>query len=58
LSFDESDIAVVDAARCKGCGLCIDNCPTDALAFEARRVYHDITTKSVKSLGSGMVPLD
>ena len=58
LSFDENDIAVVDGARCKGCGLCIENCPTNALAFEPRRVYFDIATKSVKSLGDEMLHLD
>jgi ferredoxin len=58
LSFDENDIAVVDAAKCKGCGLCIESCPTDVLAFEPRRVYYDITMKSVKSLGNEMAHLD
>jgi Pyruvate/2-oxoacid:ferredoxin oxidoreductase delta subunit len=58
LSFDENGVAVVDAASCKGCGLCIESCPTEILAFEPRRVYFDITTKSVKSLGDEMLHLD
>jgi ferredoxin len=58
LSFDENDIAVVDAASCKGCGLCIENCPTDALAFAPRQTYYDIRTKSIKNLGDQRVQLD
>ncbi len=35
---------LVATERCKGCGLCIDACPTDALALDGARVngmgYH------------------
>ncbi len=35
---------LVETERCKGCGLCIDACPTDALALDGTRVnamgYH------------------
>jgi Pyruvate/2-oxoacid:ferredoxin oxidoreductase delta subunit len=58
LSFDDRGIAAVDPARCKGCGLCIEHCPTDALAFEPRQTTYDITTKTVKHLGSAMVSID
>jgi ferredoxin len=58
LSFDQNDIAEVDADKCKGCGLCIENCPTDALAFAPRQTYYDIRTKSIKSLGDHKVQLD
>ena len=58
LSFDERDVAVVDAAKCKGCGLCIEHCPDDVLVLQPRQTYYDITTKTVRHLGSEMVHLD
>jgi Pyruvate/2-oxoacid:ferredoxin oxidoreductase delta subunit len=58
LSFDDNDMVVVDSARCKGCGLCIEHCPTDALIFETRQTYFDIRTKTVRDLGKGLVHLD
>jgi Pyruvate/2-oxoacid:ferredoxin oxidoreductase delta subunit len=58
LSFDEDGIAVVDSAACKGCGLCTEHCPTDVLVMQPRQTYYDITTKTVRHLGSEMVHLD
>ena len=34
---------VVDAERCKGCGLCVEACPTDEIALSAQinlKGYH------------------
>jgi len=28
-----SDIAVIDEAKCIGCGACIDGCPFDAISM-------------------------
>ncbi|MBM4422725.1 MAG: 4Fe-4S dicluster domain-containing protein [Chloroflexi bacterium] len=30
---EERPVPVVDAARCNGCGLCVEACPTGALAM-------------------------
>jgi Fe-S-cluster-containing hydrogenase component 2 len=32
----EDDIAVLDAERCIGCGVCVSVCPTGALRLELR----------------------
>ena len=58
LSFEDEGIVAVDPAMCKGCGLCVEHCPTDALAFEPRQTTYDITTKTVRDLGSAMVSID
>ena len=30
-------IVVIDAAKCDGCGVCVDSCPTDVLRMEAAK---------------------
>lgn len=43
---------VVDAERCKGCGLCIDFCPRGVLELSAelnRLGYHYVTAKRMEA---------
>lgn len=43
LTFDsKSGLAQIDQALCRGCGLCIEHCPTGALGYVPRRVIFDI----------------
>ncbi len=44
LAFDGNGQAVIDEALCRGCGLCIEHCPTGALGYVPRRVIFDIAT--------------
>lgn len=53
ISFGEDDKVRVDPAKCRGCGLCVEHCHSGALGFEARQVYYDVRTKSVKRLAPG-----
>lgn len=52
LSFGEDDKVLVNQAKCRGCGLCVEHCTSGALVFEPRQVYYDVRTKSIKRLSN------
>jgi MinD superfamily P-loop ATPase len=55
LTYGEDDRPVINEALCRGCGLCIENCPQKALGFVPRQVYYDVMTKTVRALGKEMI---
>jgi len=42
LSFASDGRVRIEEALCRGCGLCIEHCPTGALGYAPRRVIYDV----------------
>ena len=57
ISHGEDGKVNVDQAYCKGCGLCIENCPNQVLVFEPRNTIYDVRTKTIRNLGNKMTQL-
>jgi len=57
LTFAADGQVVINESLCRGCGMCIEHCPTKALGFVPRQVFYDVLTKTVRPLGKGMVKL-
>jgi Pyruvate/2-oxoacid:ferredoxin oxidoreductase delta subunit len=60
IRFNKDGRVITDelhAALCRGCGQCIEHCPTGALGFLPRQVYWDVPTKSVKRLPPAALPV-
>jgi Pyruvate/2-oxoacid:ferredoxin oxidoreductase delta subunit len=51
LTFGKDGRPVIDEAFCRGCGLCIEHCPQEALGFVPREIFYDVMTKTVRDLG-------
>ncbi|MCP4750823.1 MAG: hypothetical protein GY866_08015 [Proteobacteria bacterium] len=58
LSHAEDEKAVVDPGKCKDCCLCVENCSNSVLVFKLRQNNHDVGSKSIQTLGKGIVNLD
>ncbi|MCP4604862.1 MAG: 4Fe-4S dicluster domain-containing protein [Proteobacteria bacterium] len=46
---------MIDAARCLGCGQCVEHCPKQALALVPRKVYYDVAARKKVELPGGVV---
>ena len=57
LTFGKDGLPVIDEALCRGCGLCIEHCPQEALGFVPRQIFYDLTTKTVRDLGKEVARL-
>ncbi len=57
LTFDQDGRAVINEALCRGCGLCIEHCPTKALGFVPRRTFYDVLNKVIRPVGKGVIKL-
>ncbi len=58
LTHGDDGKVVINSTTCKGCGLCVENCPNQVLIFKPRKTYYDISTKTIKHLGNQMIDLD
>ena len=57
LTFAADGQVVINESLCRGCGMCIEHCPTKALGFVPRQVFYDVLTKTVRPLGKGTINL-
>ena len=55
MTFGRDGRPVIEEALCRGCGLCIEHCPQEALNFVPRQFVYDLTTKTIRDLGKGIV---